>query len=71
MTAAAARSRRTVTLRSSSGKAVLTVPLLPAAVAGAVALAVAPRITALAALGALVQKMSLSMQAAPRPEAAA
>ena len=68
MTATAAHSRRTVTLRSSSGKAVLTVPLLPAAVAGAVALAVAPRITAVAALTALVQKMSLSMEAPPEPE---
>lgn len=69
MTAPAGRSRRTVTLRSSSGKAVLTVPLLPAAVAGAVALAVAPRITALAALAALVRKMSLSMERPPEPEA--
>jgi hypothetical protein len=58
-----------VTLHSSSGKAVLTVPLLPAAVAGAVALAVAPRITALAALAALLQKMSLSMGAPPEPQA--
>jgi len=47
----------------------LTVPLLPAAVAGAVALAVAPRITALAALTALVQKMSLSIEGPPEPEA--
>jgi hypothetical protein len=68
MTAPAARSRRTVTLCSSSGKPVLTVPLVPAAVAGVVALAVAPRITALAALAALVQKMSLSTEAPPEPE---
>ena len=68
MTAPAARSRRTVTVRSSSGKAMLTVPLVPAAVAGAVALALAPRITALAALAALVQKMSLSIEAPPEPE---
>jgi hypothetical protein len=69
MTAPAPRPRRTVTLHSSSGKAVLTVPLLPAAVAGVAALALAPRVTAVAALAALAQKMSLSIGAPPEPEA--
>lgn len=71
MTSAAPHPRRTVTLHSPSGKAVLTVPLLPAAAAGAVALALVPRITALAALAALVQRMSLSIEAAARPEPSA
>ncbi len=53
--------RRTVTLRSPSGKPVLTLPLVPAAAAAAAALALAPRVTALAALAALLRRMSLSV----------
>jgi hypothetical protein len=56
--------RRTVTLRTSSGKPVLTLPVVPAAAAAAAALALAPRLTALAALAALLRKMSLSLGAA-------
>ena len=70
MTDAPPHSRRTVTLHASSGKPVLTVPLVPAAAVAAVALALAPRITALAALASLVKKMSLSIEAAPKSEAA-
>lgn len=69
MTSATTPSRRTLTLRASSGKTVLAVPLVPAAAAGVLALAVAPRITALAVLAALLRKMSLSMEAAPAPRA--
>jgi hypothetical protein len=67
---ASAPFRRTVTLHAPSGKPVLTVPVLPAAVVATTALALAPRITALAALIALLRKMSLSLGAAPsRPPA--
>lgn len=60
MTHASSAPRRTVTLHAASGKPVLTVPVLPAAVVAATALAVAPRVTALAALAALLRKMTLS-----------
>ena len=71
MTDAAPTPRRTVTLRSPSGKPVLTLPALPAAAAVAAALALAPRLTATAALAALLRKMSLSIDAAPEPRPAA
>ena len=58
---AAPTLRRTVTLYGPSGKPVITVPVLPAAAAVAAALALAPRITALAALAALLRRMSLSL----------
>jgi hypothetical protein len=63
-------SRRTITVVSSSGKPLLKVPLLPAAAAAAVALALAPRLTALAALGALLRRLSLSLNPAPARDAA-
>ncbi|MBN2114819.1 MAG: hypothetical protein JW785_11920 [Acidimicrobiia bacterium] len=56
--------RRTVTLRSSSGRVLLTVPVLPAALAAAASVALAPRATALAAIGALLRGMSLTLGAA-------
>ena len=63
--------RRTVTLQGPSGKPVITVPVLPAAAVAAAALALAPRVTALAALGALLRRMSLSLDgAAPARPAA-
>ena len=52
---------RTVTLRSSSGGQVVRVGVVPAAVGAAVALAFAPRLTALAAFAALLRRMSLSI----------
>jgi hypothetical protein len=63
--------RRTVTLASSSGKPLLKVPLLPAAAAAAVALALAPRLTALAAVGALLRRLSLTLNGAPADDTAA
>jgi hypothetical protein len=60
-------TRRTVTLRSASGKPLLTLGALPAAAALAVALALAPRITAAAAVGALVRRLSLSLDGAGQP----
>lgn len=52
---------RTLTLRSPSGDAVLRVGVLPAALGTAAALAFVPRLTALAALAALLRRMSLSI----------
>jgi hypothetical protein len=52
---------RTLTLRSPSGKPVVRVGLLPAAAAGLAALAFFPRLTALAALGAWLRRVSLSV----------
>jgi len=63
--------RRTVTLRSSSGRGLLTVPVLPAALAAAASLALAPRATALAAIGALLRGMSLSIDGVPASPPAA
>lgn len=65
MTDAAPAPRRTVSLRSPSGKTVLTLPILPAAAATLAALALAPRLTALAALGALARRMSLTLDGVP------
>ena len=67
---AASALRHTVTLRAPSGKPVLTVPVLPAAAVAAAALALAPRVTALAALGALLRRMSLSLDGAAPAESA-
>jgi len=68
MTDPAAAPRRTVTLRSPSGKPLLTLRAVPAALAAAAALVVAPRLTAVAALAALARKMTLTIEA---PESAA
>ena len=63
MTDTSTTVRRTVTLRSPSGEPVLAVGALPAAAAVVTALALAPRLTALAALAALQHRMSLSIDA--------
>lgn len=68
MTDAAPTPRRTITLRSPSGKPVLTLSVLPAVAAAAAALALAPRLTATVALAALLRKMTLSIDGASRPE---
>ncbi len=52
---------RTFTLRSPSGGPIVRIGVLPAAVGAAVALAFVPRLTALAALAALLRRMSLSI----------
>jgi hypothetical protein len=57
--------RRTVTLRSPSGDSLVRVRLLPAAVGVALALALAPRLTLLATLAALLRRMSLSVDGTP------
>ena len=64
MTDAAPAPRRTVTLHVPSGKPVVRLPLVPAAACAAVALALFPRVTALAALAALLRRMSLSVDGA-------
>lgn len=52
---------RTVTLRSADGGPVVRVGVVPAAVGLAAALALAPRLTALAGLTALLRRLSLSI----------
>lgn len=52
---------RALTLRSPSGGPIVRVGVLPAAAGAAVALAFVPRLTALAALAALLRRMSLSI----------
>jgi len=54
---------RTLTLHSPSGSPVLRVGVVPAVVGVVVALAFVPRLTALAALAALLRHMSLSVDA--------
>jgi len=68
MTDPAPAQRRTIVLRSASGKPLLTLPLLPAAAAAGAALALAPRLAAAAALGALLGKLSLSVETPAVPE---
>lgn len=63
MTEARSALSHTVSLRSPSGQPVVSVGVLPAAVATALALALIPRLTALAALAALLRRMSLSVDA--------
>jgi hypothetical protein len=55
-------SDRTLTVRAASGEGVITLPAVPAGLALGAALAVAPRLTAAAALGALFARMSLSIE---------
>lgn len=52
---------RTVTLRSPSGRPLVRVGLLPAALVGLAALAFFPRLTALATLAAWLRRVSLSI----------
>jgi hypothetical protein len=52
---------RTVTLRSASGDRLFGVPALPAAAAAAVAIALAPRLTALAAIGGMLARASITI----------
>lgn len=61
MTEARTTPTHTVSLRSPSGEAVVRVGVLPAAVGAALALALVPRLTALATLAALLRRMSLSI----------
>jgi len=58
-------SRHTVTLLAPSGRPLLTLRALPAVAVAAAALALAPRVTALAALAALARKMSLAIGTEP------
>jgi len=67
MTEVPAVLRRTVTLRTSAGKPVVALPAVTAAAAFAATLALAPRFTALAAVAALLRKMSLTLDGAPPP----
>ena len=53
----------TVTLRSADGEVVAGLGLLPASICLGVGLSVAPRLTAMAAIGALLARMSLSFDA--------
>jgi hypothetical protein len=53
----------TVTLRSAEGEVVASLGALPASLCLGVGLAVAPRLTAMAAIGALLARMSLSFDA--------
>ena len=62
MTDPAPAPRRTVTLHVPSGKPVVRLPLVPAAACAAAALALFPRVTALAAVAALLRRMTLSVQ---------
>ena len=64
MTDAAPAPRRTVTLHIPSGTPVVRLPLVPAAACAAVARALVPRVTALAALAALLRRMRLSVEGA-------
>ncbi|MBP1631972.1 MAG: hypothetical protein H6Q11_260 [Acidobacteria bacterium] len=52
---------RTVTFGSPSGKPLVRVGLLPAALAGLAALVFFPRVTALAVLAAWLRRVSLSI----------
>ncbi len=61
MTQARPALSRTLTLRSPGGDPVLRIGALPAAVGAALALIFAPRLTALAALAALLRRMSLTI----------
>jgi hypothetical protein len=51
----------TVTLRSASGQGFLSLEPVAAAAALTAALAIAPRLTALAAVGALMARMSITV----------
>ena len=61
MTQVRSASTHTVSLRSASGEPVLRAGALPAAVGAALAVYLVPRLTALAALAALLRRMSLSI----------
>jgi hypothetical protein len=52
---------RTITLRSSSGRPLARVGLVPAAAAVAAGLVLAPRLTAIAAIGGLLRGVSLTV----------
>jgi hypothetical protein len=52
---------RAVTLRNGDGSAVFEIPILYGVTAGALAVLVAPRITAVAATAALVRGMSITV----------
>jgi hypothetical protein len=52
-----------LTLRNADGDVVASVGIVPASIFLGVGLAVAPRLTAMAAIGALLARMSLSFDA--------
>jgi len=57
-------SSRTVTIRTADGRSLAKVKLLHAAIAAATGVIMAPRITAAAAVGALVSGVSVSVDEA-------
>lgn len=61
MTQANAALSRTVTLRAPDGRPLLRVKALPAALGAVAAVALAPRLTALASLGALLRQLSITL----------
>jgi hypothetical protein len=61
MTSGNAALSRTVTLRSSSGRPLVQVGLVPAAAAVVAGLALAPRLTAIAAIGGLLRGVSVTI----------
>lgn len=65
MNGAPALLSRTVVLRSASGQPLVRVGVVPAAVAVAAGLALAPRATAVAGVIALFRRLSLSLDGGP------
>lgn len=61
MTVAPPALSHTVSLRSASGEPIVRLGVLPAAAGAAIGLAFFPRLTALAALAALLRRLSLSI----------
>ncbi len=55
-------TERTVALRGASGDRIVEVSILAAGIALAAALAIAPRLSAIAAVGALAARMSISIE---------
>lgn len=61
---------RTITVQSANGHPLLKVKLIHAAAVAAAGVILAPRLTAVAALGAMMKGFSLNLdQTAPPPEA--
>ncbi len=61
-TSAGGIAERTLTIRSASGDALLSVPAIPAGLGLVAAIAMAPRLVAAAALGGMFAKVSLSIE---------
>ncbi len=60
-------SARTVTIRTADGRSLAKAKLLHAAIAAAAGVMIAPRVTAAAAVGALVSGVTVSVDAAAEP----